>query len=109
MAFHMLDAPRTSWAEPQGTMFGPTAAPQTTEPVVFKPLDGPRATKPLNTAHTSLENTQQQHRRAVYMAQPFVDAVKREPEPEPEPAPPKLKQNKDPLHRLKQAMQKNIM
>ena len=101
----MLDAPRTSWGEPQGTMFGPTAAPQTTEPVVFKPLDGPRATKPLNTAHTSLENTQQQHRRAVYMAQPFVDAVKREPEP----APPKLKQNKDPLHRLKQAMQKNIM
>ena len=105
MAFHQLDQPVSSWApRDEPPVFG-YSGPQTTKPVLFRPLDGTRSTKPLNTSHTSLENQQQEHRRAVYTQQPFCDAVKREPEPEP-----RVKKSKDPLARLKQAMmQKNIV
>ena len=108
MAFHMLDRPVSAWTQPEVPVFGYTA-PQTTAPVIFKPLDGSRTTKPVNVAHTSLENQEQEHRRAVYANKPFCNAAKREPEPEPEPKPPKVKKSKDPLARLKQAMEKNIV
>ena len=81
MAFHMLDRPVSSWTQPEVPVFGYTA-PQTTAPVIFKPLDGSRTSKPVNVAHTSLENQQQEHRRAVYANTPFCDAAKREPESE---------------------------